>query len=80
MNSITYVTVTESYSLGNTSRVSYGIAVYMHAECDGTSAIIASVHDVSTEKDKVDDLVFLCNLHHLDPVQLCDIIDDFLAS
>lgn len=80
MNSITYGTVTESYSLGDTSRVSYGIAVYAHADCDGTAAVIASVHDVSAEKDKVDDLVFLCNLHHLDPVQLSDVIDDFLAS
>lgn len=80
MNIFTYGTVTESYSLGNTSRVSYGIAVYAHTECDGTAAVIASIHDVSTEKDKVDALVFLCNLHHLDPVQLCDVIDDSLAS
>lgn len=80
MNSITYGTVTESHSLGDTARVSYGIAVYSHAESDGTATVIASVHDVSSEKDKIDDLVSLCNLHHLDPVQLCDVIDDFLAS
>lgn len=57
MNSITYGTVPESYPLGNTSRVSYGVAVYAQADCDGTAAVIASVHDVSAEKDKVDDLV-----------------------
>ena len=79
MNSITYGTVTESYSLGYTSRVSYGIAVYAHADCDGTAAVIASVYDVSAEKDKVDDLVHLCNLHRLDPEQLYDVIDDSLA-
>ena len=80
MNNFTYGTVTESYSLGNTSRVSYGIAVYAHADRDGTAAVIVSVHDVSAEKEKVDNLVSLCNLHHLDPAQLCDVIDDFLAS
>lgn len=80
MNNVTYGAVTESYTLGNTSRVSYGIAVYAHADCYGTAAVIASVHDVSAEKEKVDNLVSLCNLHHLDPEQLCDVIDDFLAS
>lgn len=80
MNSITYGTVAESYSLGDTVRVSYGIAVYSHAESDGTATVIASVHDVSAEKDRTDDLVSLCNHHHLDPEQLFDVIDDFLAS
>ena len=79
MNNFTYGMVTESYSLGNTSRVSYGIAVYAHADRDGTATVIVSVHDVSSEKEKVDDLVSLCNLHRLDPEQLCDVIDDFLA-
>ena len=80
MNNVTYGTVTESYTLGNIFRVSYGIAVYAHADCDGTATVITSVHDVSSEKNKVDDLVSLCNLHHLAPEQLCDVIDDFLAS
>ena len=79
MNSFTYGTVTEFYSLGNTSRVSYGIAVYAHADSEGTADVVVSVHDVSAEKDKVDDLVHLCNLHRLDPEQLYDVIDDFLA-
>ena len=80
MNNVTYGTVTESYTLGNTSRVSYGIAVYSHAESDGTATVIASVHDVSSEKNKLDDLASLCNLHRLAPEHLCDVIDDFLAS
>lgn len=80
MNNITYGTVSETYSLGDTSRVSYGIAVYSCAESDGTSTVIASVHDVSAEKGRIDELVSLCYRHHLDPEQLFDVIDDFLAS
>ena len=79
MMNITYGVTEEIYSFGHSSRTSYGIAAYADAEEDGTPTIVASVHDVSAEKYKVDDLVSLCNLYHLDPEHLCDVIDDFLA-
>ena len=80
MNKLTYGTVAETYSIGNTSRISYGIVAYAYANCDDTATIIVSVHDVSSEKDKIDNLVYLCNLHRLDPIHLYDVIIDFLLT
>jgi len=80
MNDITYGTFSETYSIGDTTRISYGIAVYAHAECDGTATVILSVRDVSADKEKIDELVSLCNRLQLDPEHLFDVIDDFLAS
>lgn len=77
MNMITYGVVTEAYSLGDTSRISYGIAVY--AGTESTAAVIMSVHDITSEKEKLESLVSLCNRHQLLPEHLCDVIDDFLA-
>ena len=51
MNDITYGIVSETYFVGNQIRVSYGIVAYSHAECDGGLTIIASVHDITDEKE-----------------------------
>jgi hypothetical protein len=79
LKDITYGTVTEIYALGNTSRTSYGIAVYAGAIGNGTATVIASVHDVTDEKERIDALVALCNRHRLSPEHLHDVIDDFLT-
>lgn len=80
MNTVTYGVVSETYSFGGTVRNTYGIAVYANADWDGTGAIIASVHDISTEKEKIAELVSLCNRYHLAPEHLRDVIDDFLIA
>ena len=80
MSNITYGTVTEVYSLGEDSRISYGIVAYSDANDTGTASVIASVHDVTSDKGTLNGLATLCNDLQLDPVHLCDIIDDFLAS
>lgn len=38
------------------------------------------VSDVSTDKNKVENLIALCNEEHLDPVHIYDVIEDFLYS
>ena len=80
MNDITYGIVKETYSLGTAERISYGIAVYSNTEHIGTACVIASLHDVSSEKEKIADLVSLCNRHHLAPEHLTDVISDFLNT
>lgn len=79
MSEILYGTVCEVYSLGNTERVSYGIAAYSHAEYDGTASIITSVHDISPRKEQVDGLVCLCNRCRLSSEHLSDAVSDFFA-
>lgn len=79
MMNVTYGVTEEIYSLGATSRISYGIAAYADAEEDGTATIVVSVHDVTTDKQALDDLVSLCNRLELSTVHLMDVVEDFLA-
>lgn len=46
----TYGITEERYALEKDSRVSYGIAAYSDTDEDGTAMIIASVHDVTSDK------------------------------
>ena len=50
MMNVTYGVTEEIYSLGASSRVSYGIAAYAYAEEDCTATIVAPVHDVTSDK------------------------------
>ena len=80
MMNVTYGVTEEIYSLGAASRVSYGIAAYADAEEEGTATIVASVHDVTTDKQALDELVSLCNRLELSTVHLMDVVEDFLAG
>lgn len=80
MMNVTYGVTEEIYSLGASSRVSYGIAAYAYAEEDGTATIVASVHDVTSNKQALYELVSLCNRSELSTVHLMDVVEDFLAN
>ena len=80
MMNVTYGVTEEIYSLGASSRVSYGIAAYADAEEDDTATIVASVHDITTDKQALDELVSLCNRLDLSTVHLMDVVEDFLAG
>lgn len=80
MNDITYGTIMEIYTLGDNKRISYGIAVYSDTNHSGTATIILSIHDISSEKKQIDDIVSHCNFYHLSPEHLADVIDDFMTS
>ena len=67
---ITYGITEEKYTLGDDSRVSYGIAVYD----SGISTVISS------DREAVEELVRLCNRLELSPIHLNDVAEDFLAS
>ena len=72
---ITYGITEEIYTLGNDRRVSYGIAVYD----SGISTVIASIRDLSPDREAVEELVRLCNQFELSPIHLNDVAEDFLA-
>ena len=50
MMNVTYGITKEIYSLGNSSRVAYGIAAYANSKEDGTSTIVASIHDITANE------------------------------
>ncbi len=80
MSSITYGLVEERYALNGQERTSYGIAIYADAELDGTATVIASIHDITSDKPKLAALVQQCNLLELSPIHLEDVVEDFLSD
>ena len=51
----------EKYALGNASRTSYGIVAYADSEKNGTASIVASVNDITDDKDKLSAFADACN-------------------
>lgn len=80
MTNITYGITEEIYVAGNSRRTSYGIAVYDNAEEDGTATILEAVHDITSDKQSLSELVDLCNRLELSTIHLYDVIEDFLSE
>ena len=80
MMNVTYAVVEERYSLGDCSRTSYGIAAYANFSKDGTATVVATVCDVTDDKQAIAELVALCNRLELSIVHLMDVVEDFLAD
>ena len=79
MINVKYGVIEETYSLGTTYRTAYGIAVYSNSEEDGTATVVASIHDITTDKQALSELVCLCNRLELSTIHLNDVVEDFLA-
>lgn len=75
---ITYGITKEVYSEGTNNRTSYGIAAYAHTGEDNTASIVASVHDITTDRDSLARLVLLCNYLELSLTHLEAVLEDFL--
>lgn len=80
MMNITYGLTEETYILGSNVRTAYGIVAYADAENDDMATIIASVNNITTNKDTLYELVSLCNRLKLSAIHLDDVVEDFLAS
>ena len=78
MIKVTYAICEEKYVLGNESRISYGIVAYSNADQDGTATIVASVHDITSDKDAIAALVDDCNRLELSTIHLLDVVEDFI--
>ena len=78
MINVTYAITEETYTFGNESRVSYGIAAYSGVKENGIATIVASVHDITSNKEALVSLVNDCNRLKLSTVHLSDVVEDFL--
>jgi len=78
MTQVTYAVTEEKYSFGDKCRISYGIAAYSGAEEDGSATIIASIHDITTDKSGLVKLINDCNRLELSILHLRDVVEDFL--
>lgn len=77
---ITYGIVEEIYTHSNETRTAYGIVAYSDADSDKTATIVAAIHDVTGDKQKLLNLITLCNELHLSVIHLGDVVEDFLAD
>ena len=80
MTGVTYGITEEAYAVGDTVRISYGIAAYAHAQTDGTATITAAIHDITDDKEKLESFVEICNRLQLSTLHLSDAVEDFLAE
>ena len=78
MINVTYAIIEEKYTLGKESRVSYGISAYSNA--NGTATIVASVHDITANKESLARLVDDCNRLMLSTEHLPDVVEDYLSD
>ncbi len=77
-STVTYEIAEEIHSLGSVSRTVYCIAAYADAEEDGTATVLGSVHDITSDREKLKALADTCNRLKLSPIHLQDVIEDFL--
>ena len=77
---ILYVITEETYSSEASIRISYGIAVYAVGKDGSTTAMIDAIHDITSHKKALIELVALCNRLELSVLHLHEVVDDFLAS
>lgn len=57
--------------------ITYGIACI--EEDDGISELIIQIPDISTDREKIEHLVQLCNVLQLSPIHLQDVVDDYIG-
>ncbi len=76
----TYGLVCEEYHTDKDPRVAYGIAVYAHPAETGNASIVASIRDITHDRLAIEELIRRCNEGDLSPIQLADVIDDFLGA
>lgn len=76
--SITYGITEEIYTQGTNSRRAFGIAAYADADEDGTATVVAAVHDITSDRERLESLVAAFNREGLSLVHLYDVVEDFL--
>lgn len=80
MTELHYGIVGEEYFSNGNTRISYGIAAYVGNEPDDIATVIATVNDISSDKQKLAELVGNCNEMGLSILHLNDVIEDFLVE
>ncbi len=73
---ITYILCRETYKTKQAERIAYGIAAYAEDE----PTCIAKLHDITSDKNALAELVSLCNRLQLSPIHLHDVVEDFLTN
>ena len=80
MLNVTYSIIEEKYTFGNESRISYGISACAIGSEDNTFTVVASVHDITSNKEKIINFIDDCNRLKLSTFHLAEVVEDFLSN
>jgi len=73
-----YIWIESNYRANGVLYTAYGIAYVDFS--DGVPVILKAIPDLSTDKDRVQQLAALCTELQISPMHLRDVIDDFLSE
>ena len=80
MTPITYEIIEEIRLIDAGLQKTYGIAAHSKAQSNGEAICLCFVKDITTDKDKLSQLVQRCNSYHLSLLHLDDVVEDFLCD
>ena len=75
---VTYELVKEIYEFEGDQRVSYGIVAYSDSSEEASAKSMVSLHDITSDKQKLSELILLCNRLNLSTIHLRDVVEDFI--
>ena len=80
LSKIAYEMIGGVHTHGDQAYISYGIAAYVDAETSDAKRVIAHVPDISPNCSTLEPLVQRCNTLGLSPINLVDVVEDFLNN
>ena len=80
MLNVTYTIIEEKYTFGNKCRITYGISACVNGSEADSFTVVASVHDITSNKEKIINLIDDCNRLKLSTIHLEDVVEDFLSD
>ena len=80
MMGVTYAVVEEKYAHSDGFRVGYGIAVRAIGASGAEPATVQTIHDITSDRARIETLVDDCNRLGLSAMHLYDVVVDFLEE
>jgi hypothetical protein len=71
-----YMINEKTIDINDISRISYGIDIF--DDTYGKMILLLKIYDISTDKDKVEELISSCNTLNASPTHIFEIIEDIL--
>ena len=77
---ITYGTVAEVYEVGESKRISYGLAAYADVAEEGSACVLFAARDLSSSRASLEALAEKMNREDVSEDHFYEIVSDFLAE
>ena len=80
MTPITYEIIEEIRLIDAELQKTYGIVAYLKDQNHSKVICLSFIKDITTDKDRLSQLVQKCNSYHLSLLHLKDVVEDFLCD